>query len=258
MKRSNHWSVFFCWRNSRNRLKYGHMPDRGRESFANETQLREMVARRESKSFAAGFYYDVFKIRDAEGRPTGKVAKVFRVDRPERGVSWEKQVETIEADHRFCAAEYSEFIPTTDFVRLPTPGSERPFQFVAIQEDFSQSVSVKNYLAELGDKNLPPKIYDQLSQLLTKLETTLDQKGKILESFDLLGEKKDVVIDPKTNRVLLLDTNNVLERGTGYEFETWQGTLSEDPKLKNCLELRERTMRKLDTARQTLERYRPK
>ena len=228
------------------------------ESPAHEAQLRETVARRESKPFAAGFYYDVYKVRDGEGRPAGKVAKIFRTDRPERGVSWEQHADTIEADHRFCADHYPDFVPQTEFVRIPTPGGERPFQFAAVQEDASQTISVKNYLAELGDRNLPPEIYERLSQLLTQLEETLDREGKIPESFDLLGEKKDVVIDPQSGRVLLLDTNNVLERGTGHEFETWQGIVQEQPNLRDRMENRERTMRKLATARRTLEKYRSK
>lgn len=231
--------------------------DHEQESTTHEAELREMLGRRESKPFATGFYYDVFKIRDGEGRPAGKVAKVFRTDRPERRVTWEQHVDTIEADHRFCVERYGEFVPPTDFVRIPTPGGERPFQFVAVQEDFSQTVSVKSYLAELGDKNLPPQVYERLRRLIEMLEATIDREGKILESFDLLGEKKDVVIDQESGRVLLLDTNNVLERGTGYEYELWQGTVQQDPRLRDQMENRERLMRKLKNARQVLERYKP-
>lgn len=214
---------------------------------------------RESQPFAQGFYYDVYRLTDPRGIPTDKVAKVFTIrDRDPRNVDWDTFTRAIEADHAFCVAHFAEFVPHTTFMRQPSAGVNKPYEFMALQENLERAVPIKEYCASRGDNKLDATIYERVVTLLDRLQTTLDREGKIPEVLDLLGEKRDVVIDPSTGRVILLDTNNVVYRGTDHEFERWQMEVSSDPELKQKIDNRVRLMHKLDAARKEIEKYKLK
>ncbi|GEM_PF-5124974 len=225
-----------------------------REQFA---QI-ETARHREAKPFAEGFYYDVFRVTDAAGTPTDKVAKVFTIRDPRRtDVDWETFTRAIEADHAFCVRHFATFVPSTTFVRVPTSDSSKPFEFVALQENYEHAIPVAEYLTGLGSEKMDPETYAAFVDFLDCFTKTLDREGRVPEIPDFLGKKRDLIVDPKTKHVLFLDTNNVAHRGTDHEFEKWQLEVSHDPELKQAIDNRVRIMKKLSAARTEVEKHKP-
>lgn len=221
-------------------------------------EFRHGYGSREPQPFAQGFYYDVYRMTDPRGAPIDTVAKVFTMrDRDPRSVPWDTFTRAIETDHAFCVTHFAEFVPQTTFVRTPSADVNKLYDFMALQENLERAVAMKEYLASRGDGKLDAVVYERIMTLLDRLQTTLDREGKIPEVLDLLGEKRDVVIDPSTGRVLLLDTNNVVYRGTDHEFLRWQMELGSNPELKQKIDNRTRFMRRLAAIRKEVEKYKP-
>ena len=212
-----------------------------REHQPREEVLRDFVTRREPKPFTkGGFYFDVHRIP-----ASGKVAKMVRMDRPERTRDPQAFAAHLAREQEFCAKQYPDFVVPAEVVFMPVPANSDMAEIAVVQEDLSGTTPVNEYLAG-GARS---EMRAELDAYLDALEATLDREGKIPESFDPLSPKGDVVVDTAGGRVILLDTNNILDVGTVDDYLEWRGRLASEPALRDRIVNRDRIVQKISAAR---------
>lgn len=215
----------------------------GPQQEKNVYSLEETLARREAMPSHAGFYFDVYR---APG--TGSVVKMLRMDRPERLRNFDAMTKQMQADHEYCRRQLGTFIPETSMAVVQSE-STAASQFVEIQEDLSLAIPLKRFFEEHTKESVLIGVAEQVSTYIDRIETMLNQTGRIPESFDPFGTKHDVVYDEASNRVLLIDTDNVLSVGSVDDYLDWQGRVGAEPELRECMIHHDRVRKKITAAR---------